>query len=100
FQLLGLPLPAFMHNVSLQTLEAVRSYNGKPLPGRITLVRATDAPYIPGAEPECGWGALAMNGIDVHWAPGNHESMFIEPNLSVVGDIVRESFRQAQETRV
>ena len=100
FQLLGLPLPAFMHNVSLQTLEAVRSYNGKPLPGRITLVRATDAPYIPGAEPDCGWGALAINGIDVHWAPGNHETMFIEPNLSVVGDIVRESFRQAQETRV
>jgi non-ribosomal peptide synthetase component F/thioesterase domain-containing protein len=100
FQRLGLPLPAFMHNVSLQTFASIRSYNGTPLPGRITLVRATDAPYIPGAEPDCGWGALAVNGVDVHWAPGNHETMFIEPNLSVVGDIVRESLRKAQETRV
>ena len=50
-------------------------------PGRITLIRATDAVYIPGAEPDCGWGALAAKGIDVEWAPGKHETMFMEPNL-------------------
>ncbi|MBV8674842.1 MAG: hypothetical protein JOZ33_15550 [Acidobacteriaceae bacterium] len=98
FQSLGLSLPAFMHNVSLQTFESIRSYNGKPFPGRITLIRATEAAYIPGAEPGCGWGALAQKGVDVHWAPGNHESMFIEPNLSVVGEIVRETLKKAQET--
>jgi len=87
-----------MHNVSLQTFESIRSYNGKPFPGRITLIRATEAAYIPGAEPGCGWGALAQKGVDVHWAPGNHESMFIEPNLSVVGEIVRETLKKAQET--
>ncbi|MBV8629389.1 MAG: AMP-binding protein [Silvibacterium sp.] len=97
FQSLGLPLPAFMHNVSLQTFESIRSYNGQPFPGRITLIRATDAPYIPGAEPACGWGALAARGVEVHWAPGNHETMFIEPNLSVVGELVRQSLGKAQE---
>jgi non-ribosomal peptide synthetase component F/thioesterase domain-containing protein len=91
FHSLGLPLPHFMHNVSLQTFESIRTYSGKSFPGRITLIRATDAVYIPGAEPACGWGALASKGVDVQWAPGNHETMFVEPNLSVVGDILRSS---------
>jgi len=94
FHSLGLPLPHFMHNVSLQTFESIRTYSGDPFPGRITLIRATDAIYIPGAEPACGWGALASKGVDVQWAPGNHETMFIEPNLSVVGDILRNSLEQ------
>ena len=96
FQSLGLPLPHFMHNVSLQTFEAIRSYHGEAFPGRITLIRATDAIYIPGAEPGCGWSAIAGKGVDVHWAPGNHETMFIEPNLGVVGDIVRKSLENTQ----
>ena len=100
FHSLGLPLPAFMHNVSLQTFESIRSYNGNPLPGRITLIRATDAPYVPGGEPACGWGLLAEQGVDVHWAPGNHETMFVEPNLSVVGSLVSESLRKAQEAPI
>ena len=97
FQSLGLPLPNFMHNVSLQTFESIRSYSGQPFPGHITLIRATDAVYIPGAEPGCGWGPLAGAGIDVHWAPGTHETMFIEPNLSEVGDILRKSLEQSPE---
>ncbi len=96
FNQFGLPLPNFMHNVSLQTLEAIRTYNGRPFPGRITLIRATDSVYIPGAEPGCGWGALAGKGIDVEWAPGTHESMFVEPNLGVVGEILRSSLAKAE----
>ena len=100
FQSLGLPLPHFMHNVSLQTFESIRTYSGKSFPGRITLIRATDAIYIPGAEPACGWGAMASKGVDVQWAPGNHETMFIEPNLSVVGDILRSSLEKPQPADV
>jgi thioesterase domain-containing protein len=95
FTLFGLPLPHFMHNVSLETLEAIRTYDGLPFLGRITLIRATDAVYIPGAEPGCGWGAIANKGIDVQWAPGTHESMFLEPNLQAVGSIVRSSLEKA-----
>ncbi len=96
FRQFGLPLPHFMHNVSLQTLEAIRTYSGRPLPAPITLIRATDSVYIPGAEPGCGWGALAASGIEIEWAPGTHESMFVEPNLSVVGDILRNSLAKAE----
>jgi non-ribosomal peptide synthetase component F/thioesterase domain-containing protein len=95
FTVFGLPLPHFMHNVSLETLQAVRSYNPPPFPGRITLIRATEAVYIPGAEPACGWGALATEGVEVLWAPGDHESMFVEPNLSVVGDTLRSCLEKA-----
>jgi thioesterase domain-containing protein len=39
---------------------------------------------------------LAGKGIDVEWAPGTHESMFVEPNLSVVADILRNSLEKAE----
>jgi len=96
FRQFGLPLPNFMHNVSLQTLESIRTYHGQPFPACITLIRASDSVYIPGAEPGCGWGALAAKSIDVEWAPGTHESMFVEPNLRVVGDILRNSLAKAE----
>ncbi|WP_446745078.1 condensation domain-containing protein [Silvibacterium acidisoli] len=96
FKLFGLPLPHFMHNVSLETFEAVRTYNPKQFPGRITLMRATQAIYIPGAEEGCGWGKVARDGVEVLWAPGDHESMFMEPNLASVGSSLRNTLEKAR----
>jgi non-ribosomal peptide synthetase component F/thioesterase domain-containing protein len=89
FGRLGLALPDFMHNVSLKTLHALRRHQGEPFPGRILLIRATDAPQPAGGDPACGWNTVALEGTDVVWAPGDHESMFREPNLSVVGGLLR-----------
>jgi thioesterase domain-containing protein/acyl-CoA synthetase (AMP-forming)/AMP-acid ligase II/acyl carrier protein len=89
FTRFNLPLPDFMHNVSLTTMHAVKLYRGTPFPGRITLIRATEAHYIPGADISCGWGALAREGVRVLWAPGDHESMFVDPNLDVLGTLLK-----------
>lgn len=89
FEKLGLALPDFMHNVSLKTFNALRSYQGQPFPGRILLIRATDTPQIEGGDLACGWNALAMSGTDVVWAPGDHESMFRGANVKVVGGLLR-----------
>ncbi len=95
FNLFGAPLPHFMHNISLKTLNSVQGYKGKPYSGHITLIRATDAPYFPGADPACGWNELAKGGVDVRFAPGTHETMFLEPNLSALGEILYDCFEQA-----
>jgi thioesterase domain-containing protein len=74
----------------------VAQYKCDPFPCRITLMRATDWQQIPGADIDCGWAQIAADGVDVLWAPGNHESMFKEPHLSVVGKMLSERLERAQ----
>jgi len=95
FTRFGMPLPHFMHNISLTTFHSLQEYKGRIFPGRITLIRATEAHYIPGVDPTCGWNTIARDGVDVLWAPGGHESMFLEPNLNVVGQIVQNCLQEA-----
>jgi len=92
----GLPLPHFMHNVSLTTLNSLREYRSSvPYPGSMTLIRAKEAPYIPGAEAHCGWNAVVQGEIEVLWAPGNHETMFMTPNLQTVGEFLKHGLLKA-----
>jgi thioesterase domain-containing protein/acyl carrier protein len=93
---LGFALPHFMHNISLDTLNAAARYECDPFPCRIILMRATESHHIPGSDPACGWAQIAADGVDVLWAPGNHESMFKEPHLSVVGKMLSERLERAQ----
>ncbi len=92
----GLPLPHFMHNVSLTTLNSLKEYRGvEPYLGSLTLIRAEQAPYIPGAKEHCGWDAIVKGGVKVLWAPGDHESMFLEPHLDTVGVLLRQGLAEA-----
>ncbi len=92
----GFALPHFMHNISLDTLNSVAKYKADPFPFRMTLMRATESRPIPGSDAACGWGDIAADGVEVVWAPGNHESMFQEPNLSVVGKMISERLERVQ----
>jgi non-ribosomal peptide synthetase component F/thioesterase domain-containing protein len=94
----GFALPHFMHNISLDTLNAAARYTCEPFACRITLMRATESQQTPGADEACGWAQIAADGVDVVWCPGNHESMFKEPNLSVVGKMLSERLERAQQT--
>ena len=92
----GLPMPHFMHNVSLTTLNSLKEYRGtEQYPGSMTLIRAKEAPYIPGAEEHCGWNSIVRGNIEVLWAPGNHETMFMPPNLQTVGEFLKQGLLQA-----
>lgn len=95
FTRFGLSLPHFMYSVSLKTVNTVSTFKGGVYPGRITLIRATEAPYIPHADPACGWNALAQEGVQVLFSPGTHESMFVEPNLTALGEILHNCFERA-----
>jgi thioesterase domain-containing protein len=92
----GFALPHFMHNISLDTLNSVAKYKADPFHFRMTLMRATESRPIPGSDAACGWGDIAADGVEVVWAPGNHESMFQEPNLSVVGKMISERLERVQ----
>jgi thioesterase domain-containing protein/non-ribosomal peptide synthetase component F/acyl carrier protein len=92
----GLPLPHFMHNVSLTTLNSLKEYRGiAPYTGSLTLIRAKEAPYIPGAQEHCGWNSIVTGDVNVVWANGDHESMFLEPHLQTVGELLRQGLSDA-----
>ena len=88
-------LPQFMHNTSLETFSALKEYQGRKLPVRLTLIRASDSREVVGAAPTCGWEQVAEKGVEVLWAPGDHETMFIGKNLQVTSEIVKLGLQAA-----
>jgi non-ribosomal peptide synthetase component F/thioesterase domain-containing protein/acyl carrier protein len=82
-------LPQFLHNTSFETFSALKEFQSQRVPIRITLIRAREAREVPGATASCGWEQIAEQGVDVIWAPGDHETMFLGENLKVTSDIVR-----------
>jgi thioesterase domain-containing protein len=67
---------------------AARTWRPGPYPGRLTLLRAADAPLRPGRDPLLGWGALAA-AVEVHEVPGQHEDMIDPPHAKVLADRLR-----------
>ncbi|HEX3469890.1 MAG TPA: amino acid adenylation domain-containing protein [Silvibacterium sp.] len=94
---LPLLLPAAMRDdlegLSLRDLQpsAQQSY-----PGKIVLFRASDVVRLSGAEPSLGWNVVAKQGVDVEFAPGDHESMFREPHLAHFGKMLRRVLREGE----
>jgi non-ribosomal peptide synthetase component F/thioesterase domain-containing protein len=97
FKTLGLPAPDFMQNLTQTTLMSLQQYEPHPFSGNIMLMRAMKAPNLPGADPTCGWNQVVKGNIDVQWVPGDHETMFLEPNLKVVGKTLREGLEKAHQ---
>ena len=65
----------FHHHMVLTDHYVVRPY-----PGRITLIRPSDAPFAVPTPHDRGWGSLAAE-VDVHFVPGQHHSMVKEPHV-------------------
>lgn len=64
--------------------QALRAYQPKPYPGRITLFRARIQPLLRWEDFELGWRELATKGIDVRIVPGSHASILTEPHVRVL----------------
>jgi hypothetical protein len=60
----------------------------------LTLIRAHDSGEFPGASAACGWEQVATHGVEVLWAPGDHETMFLGDKLEVTTELVRRSLQQ------
>ena len=84
-----------MHNTSLDTFSALKDYRERRIPIRLTLIRASDSREVPGAAASCGWERVAEYGVDVLWAPGDHETMFVGANLEATASILRKGLESA-----
>ncbi len=65
----------FHHHMVLTDRYVIRPY-----PGRITLIRPSDAPFAVPTPRDRGWGRLAAD-VEVHFVPGQHHSMVHEPHV-------------------
>jgi thioesterase domain-containing protein len=71
-------------------------YQPTVYPGRIVLFRATDiAAAFAHVGPELGWTGLAEQGIEVYEAPGNHDTLVVEPNVQVLVGHLKASLEEA-----
>ena len=65
-------------------------------PGKIVLFRASEVSRISGTEPSLGWSAVAGEGVIVEFAPGDHVSMFRNPNLLQFGEMLQRVLREGE----
>ncbi len=88
----GISPPNSLHFPYHVNWFAAVNYQPKPYPGRLTLFKAKDHFWEPRIPQDLGWGSLATEGVEIFEIPGDHVSMFIEPNVTVLGDRLARCF--------
>jgi thioesterase domain-containing protein len=68
-----------------QALKALREYEIKPWPGRVTLFRARQGSPKVRCDASGGWGQVARGGVEIHEVPGTHMSMLDPPQVQELG---------------
>ncbi|MDR3637142.1 MAG: amino acid adenylation domain-containing protein [Isosphaeraceae bacterium] len=71
-------------------------YVPRPYPGRITLLRPSDAPFAVATSRDRGWGRLAAE-VDVHFVPGQHHSMVKEPHVRALAKVLEACVERSLE---
>ncbi len=86
-------LPGILFHNRWTQIAVVEERAMTPVDAKVFLFRALDVIIMPGSEAELGWQAIAKRGVEVIFVPGHHESMFHEPQLTVL----RQQFAQAMQ---
>jgi hypothetical protein len=77
----GLFLPQAIFSNPWSRMAALQNYAPAHYSGRVLLFRATDAPLLPVSDETMGWNEIVEGGVEVVFVPGDHETMFLEPNV-------------------
>jgi surfactin family lipopeptide synthetase A len=84
-----------LHNTDSIVHPAFSRYEPQPYPGRIVLFQSSEWPKGPYFDFELGWKDLVGAGIESHAIPGDHPSMFLEPNVNLVARKLRSHLEEA-----
>jgi thioesterase domain-containing protein/acyl carrier protein len=71
--------------------QAAQAYQPRPYTGKVTLFRARAQARSRAFDPDKGWRALALGGVEIREIPGSHHTLLAEP---YVGELARH-LRQA-----
>ncbi len=67
-----------------------------PIDAKIHLFRALDVIDLHKNDEAMGWKSVARGGVEVIFVPGDHETMFLEPQLSVLRQEFSRAMREAE----
>ena len=81
-------VPAFMKSAYDINYVAVQNYKLRPYDGRLTLFRATEQDDASGPY-DLGWASIFTQGVQVYDLPGDHERIFLEPNIDALATSLR-----------
>ncbi len=79
-----------MHNADPVVHPAFHRYEPKSYPGGMVMLQSSDWPEGDYFDFALGWKDLVQGPINFHRIPGNHPSMFTEPNVNVVARQLRD----------
>lgn len=72
-------------------MDAFLNYHISPMPVSVDLLKVeTDEVYYAHDTAYFGWKEVALNGVNRHMIPGNHDTMFKSPNDAVLGQMVQQ----------
>lgn len=82
---LGRSLPHDLRywEVERRNLELLAAYQPRPYHGRVTIFRAAHQPEGVYADPNMGWGGLALGALEVVPVPGDHDTLVEQPQLGI-----------------
>lgn len=78
-----------MHNADAVIHPAFHRYEPETYAGKVVLLQSSEWPEGDYFNFELGWRDLIRGGIDFHRIPGDHPSMFTEPNAELVAAKLR-----------
>lgn len=106
---LGHPLPQRLSKelVAEANMQAKRAYKARFYPDCVTLLRASQPAsftklYLPTPgdwyrrDPKHGWSKFVGGGLEIRDVPGDHFSIFEEPHVQVLAEILNTCLNEAQ----
>jgi len=87
-------LPWPLRNKAMVTRVAARMHRPGPIRADIFLFPAMDQPYPVGFDTALGWTEMTSGHVKTIWLRGNHEDMFLESNIDVMAQKLRQSMNE------
>jgi amino acid adenylation domain-containing protein len=91
-------LPQRLQNVREAGLMAQRTYVPQVYHGRPVLFVVSEHEDVVDPDPLYGWGGLATEGLAVQEIPGDHVTMWEDPNAAILASELARWIASAQET--
>jgi amino acid adenylation domain-containing protein len=93
----GAPVSGEQRRVHVQIMyeRAVAAYKPKAYPGRVTLFRVQNPDDGREHASDYGWTEFAQDGIDIHYVPGAHLTLFAGAHMRVLAEKLDACIRGA-----
>ena len=83
-------VPAFMSSAYDINYVAVQNYKVRAYDGKLILFRASEQDDTRGPY-DLGWGPIFDQGVEIHDLTGDHERIFLEPNIDRLAESLRST---------